>query len=374
MDSCFNRETVLTINNQSYTREKLLEIGREMLYADQTPDWEKDIYRFILEWLEPKDHIIVKTSGSTGVPKEIRLQKKHMEHSAIQTCGFFNLNEGHDLLLCLPAVYIGGKMMIVRAVVLGCNLFITKPTADPFNRLNNPVDFAAVTPYQLAQSLKTLKKKPLVNTLIVGGGGLHPELEKATQDLPVDIFSTYGMTETSSHIALRRVNGKEKEQYFTVIGNTHIEIDHRGCLVLEDRELFEGKLITNDLVAIRGEKSFEWKGRFDNIINTGSIKVIPEEIEQKIREFVEGDFVITSVDNQQLGQEIVLLCEAGQQDLRELEAFRASLASSLPAYQNPRRVFEVSEIPLTTNGKIDRKAARELAEKMAAKTNSGFTH
>ena len=346
----------------------------ERLLDAHTPDWEKEIYRFIVEWYNPADHIMLKTSGSTGIPKEITLRKKYMEHSARQTLEFFGISQDHELLLCLPAQYIGGKMMIVRAIVADCNLVAAEPSANPFENMEKPVDFAAVTPYQLSHSLKTLSRKRLVNTLIVGGGELHADLEKAVQDISVDVFATYGMTETSSHIALRPVNGTKRQSHFSVIGNTKIEKDRRGCLVIFNHDLFDGKVITNDIVAMIDDRSFEWLGRFDNIINTGGIKVIPEEVELKIREFVKGNIVVTSVESKYLGQEIVLLYESVMQGEEGVEDLQEQINSALPTYQKPRQIYRVRAIPQTPNGKTDRLAAKKLAKKLAAKTRSDLPY
>jgi o-succinylbenzoate---CoA ligase len=329
-----------------------------IIQLPQTPQWEMDIYIFIQDWLSDKDYIVVKTSGSTGDPKIINLKKKWLEYSATQTCNFFNLNKQSTALLCLPAAYIAGRMMIVRAFVSGMNLLIVEPSGNPFN--NQSIDFTAITPFQLHQSLQTLKNKPLVKSIIVGGGEISKSIEREVQELPVDIYATYGMTETSSHIALRRVNGADRENFYTVIGQTSIGLDDRGCLTIENPNLFEGKLITNDLIEIVDTNKFHWLGRYDNIINSGGIKIIPEEVEQSIANLLPQAFVISSISDEKLSEAVVLVVEGDELPIEEKDSLLSQIKELVHAYAVPKQIINLPQLPKTPTGKVDRSFLKNI--------------
>ena len=171
----------------------------------------------------------------------------------------------------MPASYIAGKMMLVRAIVGGFNLLTVEPKANPFENLNVAIDFTAITPYQLTHSIETLHSKTIRN-IIVGGGQVNAKLEALAADIPTSMYETYGMTETASHIALRRFNGPEKSDYFTVLDSVSIRQDKRKCLLIQAPHLAENELITNDIVELKGKKEFRWLGRADSVINSGGIK------------------------------------------------------------------------------------------------------
>ncbi len=354
----------ITINGTRISPGQLEEHCRQKLANPSLPSWEKDVYAFCLQWLHPSNHIEVNTSGSTGTPKTIHLQKSWMEYSARQTCRFFNLGTSNTALLCLPAAYIAGKMMIVRAMVAGFNLVLREPSGTPFTDPQEQLDFAAVTPMQLHQNLDFLRNHAVVRTLIVGGGEINPTLEDKVQNLPVAIYSTYGMTETSSHIALRQVNGPGRQDYFVVLGQTQISIDSRKCLVIGNPRLFQGKLITNDLVELLTPKRFRWLGRYDNIINTGGIKVIPEVVEQRLSHLIPGQMAVTSAPDEKLGERILWVIEGNELTQTRKKQLLDVARGVLPAYSLPRTVISISEIPRTPNGKTDRRRLKQYALKI----------
>jgi o-succinylbenzoate---CoA ligase len=363
-----NHHLTYHLNGKKYNAETLLQFCQQKLMGATTGEWEKHIYEFILHWLNDEDHITVNTSGSTGNPKTIALKKSQMAYSARQTCGFFQLNQESTGLICLPAAYIAGKMMIVRGLVCGFNLITREPSGNPFVNLHEKIDFAAITPFQLFQSLETLKKASPVETLIVGGGEISPELEKEVQDIPVKIFATYGMTETSSHIALRQVNGNERSDEFQVIGHTKIKTDERNCLVLENPQLFDGKLFTNDIVEVVSENRFRWLGRFDNIINSGGIKIIPEEIEKAISHLYPRAMVVTSVPDKKLGETVVLVVETNNLTEETQKELLGQIKAQVQPYAIPRKIFCIPEFPRTENGKINRKALKEFIRNTSENT------
>lgn len=354
----FKPDTI-TINNKTYSLPTLLERCNAKTNNTTIPEWEKDIYVFLNEWFNNKDFIALHTSGSTGSPKRIKLMKSWMIYSARQTCSFFEFGRHHTALLCLPAAYIAGRMMIVRALVCGFNLVTVQPTANPFGNIKEHIDFAAITPYQLHQSLDTLKSESVVEKLIVGGGETDAGLQREIQNIPTKVYGTYGMTETSSHIALQRINGIEKEDFFTVLGHTKITQDQRRCLVIENPDLFEGSLTTNDIVVIKNDKQFKWIGRYDNIINTGGIKVMPEEIEKQIAHLREKSMVISSVGSKKFGESIVLVIEQESLSSTEKDLLLQQIKSLVHPYSMPKEIFCIPLFPQTPTGKTDRVAIKK---------------
>ncbi len=350
----------LTLNHQTYSLPSLLELCNAKADDTTVPEWEKDIYLFLEEWFSKKDSITLHTSGSTGSPKRIDLMKSWMIYSARQTCTYFELGHPHTALLCLPAAYIAGRMMIVRALVCGFNLISVQPSASPLANLQQSIDFAAITPYQLYHSLEILKKKSLVDKLIVGGGEIDAGLQKQIQNIPTKVYGTYGMTETSSHIALQRINGREKEDFFRVLGHTKITKDHRNCLMIENSGLFDGTLITNDIVEIKNDRQFKWMGRYDNIINSGGIKVVPEEVEKQIAHLREEPMVISSVGSKKFGESIVLVVEKESLSSNEKDLLLQQIKSLVHPYSMPKDVFCLSRFPQTPSGKTDRVAIKKL--------------
>ncbi|MDX9847302.1 MAG: AMP-binding protein [Tenuifilaceae bacterium] len=366
---------MLTINNKHYTQQALLKLCEEKVSLQSTSMWERDIYIFIQEWLSEVDYIEVKTSGSTGEPKNIKLKKKWLEYSATQTCNFFNLNSQNSALLCLPAAYIAGRMMIVRAFVSGMNLVTVEPSSNPFSNhpfiqscqrqsgiqpFNHYIDFTALTPFQLHHSLQTLKNSPMVKSIIVGGGEVSPSLEKEVQELPIEIYATYGMTETSSHIALRRVNGSERKDFYTIIGHTKINVDVRGCLTIDNPYLFEGRLVTNDIVEVLNSKEFRWLGRYDNVINSGGIKIMPEEIEKSITHLRSEMMVVSSIPNDKLGDAVVLVIEGEQITEEEKLELLSQIKLLVHPYALPTQTICIAEISRTSNGKVDRQSLKRV--------------
>jgi o-succinylbenzoate---CoA ligase len=354
------RQSFITLNSKPYTRNELINYCREKTVIESASDWYKEILDFIEQWLNHDDHIMVQTSGSTGEPKSIQLKKNWMEYSATQTCQFFSLDEQSNLLLCLPVRYIAGKMMIVRAITCGCNLITTEPRANPFLHNSNRIDFTAITPYQLYESLETLKNNNRIKTIIVGGGEIPLALEKQIQVLPQNIYATYGMTETSTHIALRKVNGEDRSQFYTIIGDTKISVDERGCLVLENHLLFDDKLVTNDIVEIINDQSFSWLGRWDNVINSGGIKLVVEDLEKKIAHLREEKMLLIGIPDEKLGMACTLAIEKGNLTEKEKTEIISQLENVLKKYELPKHILNVPVFPVLKSGKVDRLSLRKM--------------
>ena len=314
---------------------------------------ERDVasYQFLLEWFNEDDVVMVQTSGSTGVPKIIPLQKKHMIASAQATGAYFNCLEGTKALICLSAYFIAGKMMWVRALTLGWNMYLSEPTGNPLEKNEMLYDFSAMVPMQVEKALGQLDR---VKKLIVGGAPVSSTLEKTLENISTEVFGTYGMTETITHIAIKKLNHLEgKDSYFQTLPNVQISLDERGCLVIDAPKISENKVVTNDLVQLHSESSFEWLGRFDSIINSGGIKLVPESIERKLQPLIKERFFISSLPDEKLGERVVLFIESSQKsDL--LQNIKDS--GLLDKYELPKQVYVVSKFSETASSKIDKKA------------------
>ncbi len=281
---------------------------------DYAKSFDEDMYSFLNNWFNADDYIVVKTSGSTGIPKQIKIKKIFMKNSALATGTFFNLNEKTTALLCLSPNYIAGKMMLIRALTLGWQLDIVNPSSHPLVGSKKQYDFCAMVPLQVKNSLTELNR---VKNLIIGGATVNFELQKQLQPLKTNVFETYGMTETISHIAIKPLNNCNKSLNFKILPNIKISQDGRGCLIIDAPKISDDKIITNDLVKIIDEKHFKWLGRADNIINSGGVKIIPEEVEQKLVSFLDFRFFIAGLPDNLLGEKVVLICEGKPKKIKK---------------------------------------------------------
>jgi O-succinylbenzoic acid--CoA ligase len=341
----------IKLNGLFYNSENLDELFKMDASADS---WQNAIHSFLKNWFDDSDVVITFTSGSTGKPKEIRLSKRAMRNSAEMTNRFFGLNAESTVLLCLPATYIAGKMMLVRAMVGGFNLLTVEPSANPFENLNQPIDFTAITPYQLFQSAESLKNGQ-VRKIIVGGSPVTGKLEQLVSTIPAELYETYGMTETCSHIALRCLNGDKKSEYFTVLGGIEIHQTKHGCLVIDAPHLLEYEIQTTDVVEIISENSFRWLGRADSAINSGGVKIHPEQVEKKLEGLINSTYFISSIPDEKLDYTIVLVIESEEYTHQQTADLKTQLNVVLDKYEVPKQIFFLPSFIYSASNKILRK-------------------
>lgn len=341
---------MLALNNQKYSKSELLNLSTQTY---QTV-WETSFWNFIKTWLDNNNYVEVKTSGSTGTPKIIRLEKSRMIASAKATGDFFNLKPNDKALLCLPCDYIAGKMMIVRAMILGLNLYSVKPNGNPLEKIENEgFQFGAMIPLQVLNSLENHKTRfQKIEKMIIGGGVVDNSLLNKLQTVNNQCFATYGMTETITHIAVKTLNGTTKTNRYQALKNVDFSQDNRNCLVINAPYLSDSQIITNDIITLYSKSSFEWLGRFDNVINTGGIKVNPEQIEHKIDPFINTDFFIAAKADIQLGSKVILIIETeGEIDL---ELLKQQLKTVLSKFEMPKQIYVLTKFKRTETGKIQR--------------------
>mgnify|MGYP001068584156 CR=1 FL=1 len=342
---------LLTINNKSCRDIDDVRASASQAFAD-----------FLEEFLNENDYVVAHTSGSTGEPKEIRLLKADMRSSARLTNFFFGINKDSLLYLPLSPTYIAGKMMIVRAIESGAAICEEKPTNEPLADYSGAkIDLAAFVPSQLGFLINNPGLLENVRSMIIGGGQLSPRVEHWLADKGVDAYKTYGMTETCSHIALSKVASGEPNP-FTAIGDVSFELDCRGCLVINVPQFSMKQIVTNDMVDLIDDRNFYWKGRFDNVINSGGIKIFPEEVEKKLSKLISHSrYFITSRPSDKWGEETVLALEYKNLPVGKIlegeikPSFVEQMKSILPSYAVPRHYVAVNKFKETTSGKIIRK-------------------
>ena len=324
-----------------------------------------DIEQFLAEWRNDSSTVLVHTSGSTGQPKPMLVEKRRMEASARITCQFLGLKAGDTALLCLPLDYIAGKMMVVRALTCGLRLLSVPSSGHPLasgsQSLPPHLSFAAMVPMQVWNSLQVPEERERlrqIRHLIIGGGAIEAPLAAELADFPNAVWSTYGMTETLSHIALRRLNGPNRSDWYTPFAGVSLSLSGDDCLVINAPAVHDGPLVTNDIAELRAD-GFRILGRKDNVICSGGIKIQTEEVERLLQPHLQVPFMITHVPDVRLGQQVVLLVVGG-----EVADIETVCRRVLPKYWVPRHTLLVDRLPLTVTGKPARAEAAQLAKSL----------
>lgn len=332
------------------------------------PDSEYDekVIAFCKKWLSQEQTFILKTSGSTGEPKPITLTRAQMEASAVLTGKTFGLTKGDVALVCLNVDYIAGTMMLVRGMVLGLKLIIVPPSNNPLGAVSNEaIDFAAFVPLQL-QSILESQHQAQIDTLnkmkaiIVGGAATNNQLAEQIQQLSVPVYSTYGMTETVSHIAIKKLNGSNSNEHFCVLEGVKIGIDERSCLNIVAAATNFELIQTNDLVEILPDNQFKLTGRYDNIINSGGVKIQLEKVENIFEPYLKplpiNRFFAFGIPDDRLGQKLILVVETDKLSDDIKRTLLEKVKNDLDTYQVPKNIFTIFSFSETPTGKIDKKA------------------
>ena len=351
----------LLLEGKEYAPEDIFRLVAEG--AGNCPPALWDLYLFLNEWFDASPIITVHTSGSTGVPKELVVRKDRMMQSARLTCEFLNLQAGDTALLCMNLRYIGAMMMVVRSLVAGLNLVVRPASGHPLSDVEVPLKFAAMVPLQVYNTLRVpAERKRLEHTdiLIIGGGAVDDSLEAELKTIPIAAYSTYGMTETLSHIALRRLNGEAASKCYYPFPSVELSLSAENTLIVKAPLICDDVLQTNDIACLCSDGGFTIAGRKDNVINSGGIKIQAEEMENRLQPIIPVPFAVTAVPDPCLGQALTLLI-AGKPDIKELEN---KLQAVLETYYRPKHIFITELIPQTENGKIDRTGCRILAQQM----------
>ena len=320
------------------------------------------IEEFLEAWNNASETVLVHTSGSTGEPKPMQVEKRRMLASARRTNDFLGLKEGDTALLCMSLDYIAGKMMVVRAIERGLRLITVEPSGHPLAVKQPQIDFAAMVPMQVYNSLQVAEERERLMQivhLIIGGGAIDDSLAAELKSFPNAVWSTYGMTETLSHIALRRLNGPEASEWYTPFPSVKVSLSEEGCLVIDAPEVCAERLVTNDIAEVEqgdGSTAFRILGRKDNVICSGGIKIQAEEVERKLHPYLRVPYLITKRQDEKFGEVVVLLTEGAVEEAQKV------CERILPKYHQPRVYLHVDRIPLTEMGKPARQQAAQLAK------------
>lgn len=315
-------------------------------------DFETATFTFLKSWLSDNQTFNLKTSGSTGPPKEITLTRTQLLSSAKRTIKALHLSADDTALVCLDTKYIAGKMMLVRALEANMQIVAVEPSSNPVKDLSVQPDVGAFVPLQLDaifQDETSVKKLNQFKSIILGGTSVSKSLSEKIKMLSCAVYATYGMTETVSHIALQKLNGADAQEYFETLPEIKIKTDERDCLVVELPDFHE-PIVTNDIVKIINDSTFQILGRYDTIINSGGIKLVPEAIEKKIEPLLPDQaFFVAGINDERFGQKLVLIVEGKLQ----LE-LPAALKLALSAYEIPKEIFYLDKFSRTETQKINR--------------------
>lgn len=320
---------------------------------------------FVSDWQSDSPTLLVHTSGSTGKPKPMLVEKRRMEASARITCGFLGLRAGDTALLCMPLDFIAGKMVVVRSLVWGLRLMAVEPSGHPLKGLTESPTFAAMVPMQVYNSLKVEEERRLlrdIKHLIIGGGAVNSDMAEALRGFPNAVWSTYGMTETLSHIALRRLSGAEASEWYEPFDGVGVTTNADGCLVIDAPAVCAQPLVTNDIAEIAPDgRRFRIRGRRDNVVCSGGLKLQIEEMEARLQPHLNVPYMISKRPDDKFGEAVVLLAVTD-----DMESVCEVCRKHMPRYEQPRYFLAVSELPMTPTGKPARAEAMKLCAAMTS--------
>lgn len=338
--------SIIYVNNKDYDLHSFLQLS-------SAEDHIISLKKIIYDWFS-KDHFTLKTSGSTGQPKDFSFSKEQLIFSANQTISFFELKEHDNLHLCLSPEHTAGFMMVIRALVGNMNLVVEKPSSDPSFVPNLKIDFSAFVPFQVENLLSDPLKVNTLNDMksfIIGGGTVSDRLISRLHPVRTSVYNTFGMTETLTHIAVRRLN-PDPDPYFSVLPNVSIKTDESGRLIINSPVTNHLDLLTNDLVELLSDKEFKWKGRLDNVVNSGGVKLLIEDVENKIKNILQYDSLfLFKTPDEKFGEKLHLVIEGNHAE----EELFCLFNTFLEKFEIPKKIFIVKEIDRTKLGKFDKK-------------------
>lgn len=301
-----------------------------------TKKWHKSIFFFLEEWYNNNKNIYLKTSGTTNNKSNFFfIKKKKLIKSAKLTLNFFNFKKRIRILLCLCPNYIASKMLLVRAIISESMVYCVPPSSNPLKGIEKYFDFSSMVPFQVERSISYLK---YIKILLIGGAPINNRLIEKIKNVSTKCYLSYGMTETLSHVALKKIN-KFKKKFFKALKGVKFSIDNRSCLKINASHIMNKTIQTNDLVNLITKKKFDWLGRYDFIINSGGIKIYPEYLEKKINFFLYRRFFIAPFPDEKLGQKIILIIEGEPIKIN----FLSFIFSGKKKFFIPREIFFFSK-------------------------------
>ncbi|MEM7549718.1 MAG: AMP-binding protein [Bacteroidota bacterium] len=358
----------IRIENQEFLFDQL---RKGEFNTTQLSEYSKSVLAFCKDWLNGLPELTINTSGSTGKPKLIQLSREDITYSVERTEKALGLKPGFNALCCLNTDFIAGKMMLIRSMEIGMNVIVVPPSGNPYKFLEPSIsiNFIALVPYQL-QAVEEQRMLPMLNQVdcvIIGGAPLTSNQEEIVNQLETRVFQTYGMTETVSHVALKRLS-PQKESHFMGLEKISFRVDHEGRLVILDSKS-ENEFYTNDIVELIDQKRFRWKGRFDNVVNSGGYKIQLESVEKLIEEKLNKlglpfRSFLFSKPHPQLGEELNLLIESHRLAFSIENKITKSFKEAIPKYAVPKNIFYIKRFIHTNTDKVNRKLTLEKVNMM----------
>ncbi|MCU0441138.1 MAG: AMP-binding protein [Bacteroidia bacterium] len=355
----------VTIGTHHFSFSDIKEKGKELLTISSVVPFEGDegihyfSYAFALaqQWLNGAEAFAFHTSGSTGAPKPIILTRAQLEASANATIQVLGITSNDHIFHCIPTHFIGGAMLLIRGLIAECDITFVEPSTKPIELLpeQHSYTIASFTPMQLYPILHFAQAYEAAlgqfKTVLIGGAAIDDLLERKLADLPKVVFyHTYGMTETASHIALRKIG---LEKMFHVLPGTEVRVNEEGCLCIKGDITAQQWIETNDLVRMATDTSFEVMGRIDGVINSGGVKIFPTDIEVALGDYLQlapMHICALGLPDKELGQKLIVFIAGA----KELEVNKQVLLKRLKGYQIPKAIYQVEQFPQTVTGKVNR--------------------
>jgi O-succinylbenzoic acid--CoA ligase len=338
---------MLIINNETYSPEQFIEE-----FGNSEKEYLKNICSVLTDWKAHKKHMELTTSGSTSTAKTVTLSKSSMRTSALRTQEFFGYKKDDNAILCLPVKFIGGMMMLIRSIVSDINLYILEPSLNPLTKLQSNVQFVPMTPAQLSKTIEVNSSKiEYIDKILLGGGPVNSALMRKISKLRADVYHSFGMTETISHIAIKQLNPLVKDNYYNALKGVKFSVDEDSCLIIKADYLSE-TIMTNDVVELINEEQFIWKGRKDNVVISGGLKLYPEIIEQKLSQVINDEYFITGIEDELLGKKLCLVIE--NDSVIDSDYTLDKIKKYLDKYEIPKLVYGITQFERTETGKVKR--------------------
>jgi O-succinylbenzoic acid--CoA ligase len=331
-------------------------------YPEPVNSFQEEVFDFCRQWKLGKNEFSFHTSGSTGKPKPIYLSRLSMIESANMTMDWLHLQEGDNVLLCLPIEYIAGAMMLVRALVLKLNIVLVEPSQNPLEEITKPINIHLAS-FVTTQWSTILQSNPNLFTffsevkgILIGGSELTSSVELLTKEIQLPIFQTYGMTETSSHIAFRQISSEDA--IYQCLKGVQIKLNDQGCLCIHAPSTLNQWIETNDVAELIHVNQFSILGRNDFAINSGGRKIHPEIIEKCCHSFFAQHSITCKtfaygLDDDFYGQKLVLFIETIDELNIQLQLIEY-LKLNLESWEVPKQFIILPEFLYTKTGKIDR--------------------
>ena len=342
---------------QSYSYSK----SQSLPNLEELPEFAQVAFAFCRDWLAGQETFTQQTSGSTGAPKLQVLSRTQMEASAAATGAFFGTTTRSHLLCCLNPAFIAGKMMLVRALVWNCPITLVEPSANPLLSLAEQFTFVALVPLQVEAALAEEKSRKLLQSIphvLIGGAALPYKIQQELIQQGIRAWQSFGMTETVSHIALAPIGAGDL--VYQALPGVAIGINEQHCLWIQSQMSGTERIQTNDTIELRSKNTFAWLGRADFVVNSGGIKLFPEQLERRIAPLLEEicpgfAYFLFGEKDSRLGEQLVLYVEGTREETKRL-ALEVGLGQILGKYEVPKKIYFKPAFAYTPTKKINRHA------------------